>query len=84
MYVDDFIFYSTDPEEERKFKEELAKHMNVDFMGDVDYFLGTSCTCLHHGNYHVSVCLTQTAFAKFCAHRFGVDRMNIVPSMTPY
>ena len=84
MYVDDFIFYSTDPEEEQKFKEEVAKHIKVDFMGDVDYFLGTVFTWLHHDNEHVSAHLTQTAFTEFSAHRFGVDRMNRVPNMTPY
>jgi len=85
MYVDDFIFYSTDPEEEKKFKDELATHIKVDFMGDVYYVLGTAFTWLRHNkDNNVSVHLTQTAFTKFSAHRFGVDRMNRVPSMTPY
>ena len=53
-------------------------------MGDVDYFFGTSFTWTCHDNDHVSVHLTQTAFTEFCAHRFGVDRMNRVPNMTPY
>ena len=71
MYVDDFIFYSTDPEEEQRFKEELAKHIKVDFMGDVDYLLGTAFTWLRHDtDNHVSVHLTQTAFTEFSAHRF--------------
>ena len=85
MYVDDFIFYSTDPEEEKHFKHELAKHTKVNFMGDVDYFLGTAFTLLRHGaDNHVSVHLTQTAFTEFSAHRFGVGRMNRIPNMTPY
>jgi len=85
MYVDDFIFYSTDPEEERRFETELAKHIKVDFMGGVDYFLGTAFTWLRHDkDNHVSVHLTQTAFTEFSAHRFGVDRMSRVPIMTPY
>jgi len=85
VYVDDFIFYSTDPEEEKRFKEELAKHIKVDFMGGVDYFLGTAFTWLcHDKDNHVYVHLTQTAFTEFSAHRFGVDRMNNIPNMTPY
>ncbi len=42
VYVDDFVFYSTDPAEEELFQTELAKYITVDFMGDVDYFLGTA------------------------------------------
>ena len=74
MYVDDFIFYSTDPEEEKRFQQELAKHIKLDFMEGVDYFLGTAFTWLRHGaDNHVSDHLTQTAFIEFSAHRFGVD-----------
>jgi len=85
LYVDDFIFYSTEPEEEKRSKEELAKYIKVKFMGDVDYFLGTAFTWMcHDNNNHIYVHLTQTAYTEFSAHRFGVDRMNIVPNMTPY
>ena len=42
VYIDDFIFYSTDPEEEELFKKELAWYINVNFMGNVNYCLGTA------------------------------------------
>ena len=85
MYVYDFIFYSTYPEEEKHFNEELAKHIKVDFMGGIDYLLRTAFTWLRHDkDNHVSIHLTQTAFTEFSAHRFGVDRTNKVPTMTPY
>ena len=38
----------------------------------------------HNKDNHVSVPLTQTAFTEFSAHQVGVDRMNRVPTMTPY
>jgi len=79
-----FIFYSTDSEEEKRFKEELATHNKIDFMGDVDYFPCTAFIWLRHDKDNpVSVHLTQTVFTEFSAHRFGVDRMR-VPNMTPY
>ena len=84
MYVDDFVFYSSDPAEEELFKQELAKRIKVDFMGDVDYFLGTAFTWLRHDTGHISVHMAQTAFTEFTAHRFGVDRMKRVPNMSPY
>ena len=44
LYVDDFVFYSSDPTQEALFKTLLQEHIQVDFMGDVDYFLGTKFT----------------------------------------
>ena len=63
---------------------QLAKHIKVNFVGDVDYFLSTAFTWLRHDNDHISVHLIQIAFTEFCDHRFGVDRMSRVPNMTPY
>ena len=84
LYVDDFVFYSEDPAQEEKFRVELAKNIKVDFMGDVDYFLGTAFTWLRHDNGHVSVHLCQSAFTEHTAHRFAVSKMKRVPNMTPY
>ena len=64
VYVDNFIFYSTDPVEEELFRTELAKHITVDFMGDVDYFLGTTFHWKGLPEDHVSVHMTQTAFTE--------------------
>ena len=84
IYVDDFVYYSNDPAEEKIFEQELAKHLKVDFMGVVDYFLGTAFTWKEFEDGNVSVHMTQSAFTEYTAHRFGVDRMNRVPNMTPY
>ena len=66
------------------FQTELAKEIKVDFMGDVDFFLGTAFTWIRQSNGHLSVHMSQTAFIEFSAHRFGVDAMNPVSNMTPY
>ena len=84
VYVDDSIFYSTEPAEEELFKAGLANEIKVDFVGDVDFFLDTAFTWIRQSNGHLSVHMTQTAFTKFSAHRFGVNAMNPVPNMTPY
>ena len=68
VYVDDFVFYSTDPAEEELFKTELAKEIKVDFMGDINFFLGTAFTWICQSNGHISVYMTQMAFTKFSAH----------------
>ena len=41
LYVDDFVYFSEDPEVERRFKQLLSSLVTVDFMGTVDWFLGT-------------------------------------------
>ena len=84
LYVDDFVFYSTNSAEEDLFQSEFQKSLQVDFMGDVDYFLGTAFTWSRHHDGHLSVHLSQSAFTEFTGHCFGVDKFNPVPNMTPY
>ena len=84
IYVDDFVFYSTDPAQESRFMDDLKQRVVVDFMGTVDWFLGTAFTWKRHQDGHLSVLLSQTAFTEFTAHRFAVDRSKPVPHMTPY
>ena len=42
LYVDDFVVYSSDPTQDALFKTLLQEHIQLDFMGDVYYFLGTA------------------------------------------
>eukprot|EP00804_Cyclotella_cryptica_P030273 CCRYP_019237-RA/>CCRYP_019237-RA protein AED:0.06 eAED:0.03 QI:0/0/0/1/0/0/3/0/1322 len=84
LYVDDFVYYSEDADEEKRFRHMLASKIKVDFMGDVDYFLGAAFTWRRHVNGDLSAFLSQTAFTEYMAHRFAVDNMNPVPNMTPY
>jgi hypothetical protein len=84
IYVDYFVFFSSDPAAEALFQAELEKHVVVEFMGDVDYFLGTAFIWKKHDNGHLSVHLCQSAFTEFTAHRFSVHRYNQTPNMTPY
>ena len=84
LYVDDFVFYSTDQAEEDLFQKLFQNRLTVDFMGDVDYFLGTAFTWVQDDNGHLSVHLCQSAFTEFIGQRFGVDKLNRTPNLTPY
>jgi len=84
IYVDDFVFYSTSDEEEELFRQSLQSKVTVDFMGDVDYFLGSAFLWKRHANGHVSVHMSQSAFTEHTAHRYGLDKFQRVPNMTPY
>ena len=44
IYVDDFIYFSTDPKVENAFESKLKNLTDVDFMGDVTHFLGIKFT----------------------------------------
>ena len=84
LYVDDFVFYSTSQAEEDLFQKLFQAKLQVDFMGDVDYFLGTAFTWTRRDDGHLSVHLCQSAFTEFTGQRFGVDKYNRTPNMTPY
>ncbi|KAL7485591.1 hypothetical protein ACHAW6_012973 [Cyclotella cf. meneghiniana] len=84
LYVDDFVFYSESTEEEQFFRQTLSSQCNVEFMGPLDYFLGTAFTWQHHKSGNLSVHLSQTVFTEYITHCFAVDNMNPIPQMTPY
>ena len=84
LYFKFFVFYSSDPTQEALFKTLLQKHIQVNFMGDVEYFLGTAFNWLKHDDGNISVHLCQSAFTEFTAHWLLVHTANKVPNMTPY
>ena len=51
LYVEDFFFYSSDPNQEVLFNKLLQEHIQVDFMGDVNYFRPVLSISIHriHG-----------------------------------
>ena len=84
LYVKNLVFYSSYPAQEAQFKTLPQDHIQVDFMRNVEYFLGTAFTWTKHADRDISVHLCQSAFTEFTAHRLSVHTANKVPSMTPY
>jgi hypothetical protein len=83
LYVDDFIYFSNDATVEAKFQRLLKRHVAVDFMGDVEWFLGT------HFQWSVSpeavkVHLSQTGFASHLVEAHDIHLRNVTPDATPY
>ena len=78
------MFYSSYPNQEALFKIILQEHIEVDFMGDVEYLLGTAFTWIKHKYRAISVHLCQSALTEFTYHWFLVQIANKVPNMTPY
>ena len=84
LYVNDLVFYSLDPTQEALFKTLLQEHIQVNFMEDVEYLLGTEFTWLKHKDRNISVHICQSAFTEFTAHWFSVQSANKVTIMNPY
>ena len=58
LYVGDFVFYSSDPDQEELFKTLLQEHIKVYFMGTVYYFLSTELNWIQCDNdsIYVNIC----------------------------
>ena len=84
LYVNDFVFYSSYPTQESLFKILFQEHIQVNFMGYVDYLLGTAFTWLQHKDKNISVHIFRSSFTEFTAHWLLVQNSNKVPNMTPY
>ena len=83
LYVDDFVYFSEDPKVERRFEQLLSSLVIVNFLGTVDWFLGTHFQWSCHDN-EVSVHLSQTGFAAHLVEDNNVHMRNITPDATPY
>ena len=59
LYVDDFVYFSTDKSIEHKFEAALANELDVDFMGTVEWFLGIQFTWRRFDDGNISVHLNQ-------------------------
>ena len=55
LYIDDLVFYLSGPAQEYLFKTLIQEHTQVDFMGNVDYFLGTDFTWIQNDYGNISV-----------------------------
>ena len=84
IYVDDFVYYSEDNSVETRFETILKSQFKIDFMGTVNWFLGTHFEWADHSNGALSVHLSQKAFAQNLVERHRLNTVNFNPSSSPY
>lgn len=84
LYVDDFVFFSESDAVEARFQRLLSSRLSVDFMGDVEWFLGIHFTWKQHLDGHLSVHMNQAGFAANLVERFGYHKRAPSPLATPY
>jgi len=83
LYVDDFIYYSEDPEVEKEFARKLAVKTNVDFMGPVSHFLGLKFQW-QKSNNRLRAHISQEAFADSLIDQAGLTSLSVSSNKTPY
>jgi hypothetical protein len=84
FYVDDFFYFSEDPEMERRFERLLGAKLKVEFMGTVNWFLGTHFEWSSHQDGSLSVHLSQEAYAQNIVETHRLASINFNPIATPY
>ena len=82
LYVDDFVYFSQDPTVEKQFELNFSARVKVDFMGDVDYFLGVYYQWTRHTDGNVSVHLSQPGYAQALVE--DMDLLDFNPVKSPY
>ena len=83
LYVDDFVYFSTDPTVEKAFETKLSQLTSVDFMGEVSHFLGIRFQWRKTQN-RVKAHLSQEAFADSLVQLAGLSQFSTKYSQTPY
>jgi hypothetical protein len=83
LYVDDFIYFSNNTAVEEKFERILSRLINVDFMGTVEWFLGTHFSW-RQTSEETAVHMNQSGFSRNLVERYDLQDRNVTPVCTPY
>jgi len=84
LYVDDFIYFSTDPTVELHFQTQLSAITGVHFMGQVSHFLGIKFLWNRSPNGSLSVHMSQEAFADHLVDLAELTNSSNSTNITPY
>jgi hypothetical protein len=76
------VYFSPDPDVKKHFADALASKVRVEFMGQVDYFLGILFNWKCHNDGSVSVHLLQEAYANQIIDVMGLSDSVSSPTMT--
>ena len=84
LYVDDFVYFSSSDEVEKKFEQLFSAKIEMDLNGPVTHFLGIKFTTTHHADGHVTTKLSQEAFVDTLRTQAGLDDESVSEPTTPY
>ena len=84
LYVDDFVYFSTDSTVEEHFKQQLSSITSVHFLGQVSHFLGIKFLWNRSQTGHLSVHMSQEAFSDHLVDLVGLTHASVSTNVTPY
>ena len=84
MYVDDFVYFSADPDVEKAFETQLSQQIKVDFMGTAEWFVGIKFDGSFSSDGKVDCPLSQEAYANIIVEAMGLGDASVSPLMTPF
>jgi hypothetical protein len=84
LYVDDFVYFSSDRDVEQYFETALSNKIKVDFMGEAEFFLGLKFDWIRGDDGHVDCRISQEAYANSVVEEMGLSNANTSPLMTPF
>ena len=75
--MDDFLYFSPDASVEHYF--ELGAKINVDFMGDAEWFIGMKFDWSYLPDGHLECRLSQEAYANVIVESMGLSEASVSP-----
>ena len=84
IYVDDVIYFSESRQVEQHFEEAFKSKIDIEFNGQIGFFLGINHTCIRHDDGNVSIHMSQEAFIDSIANIANLSDPNMSYPKTPY
>ena len=84
IYVDDIIYFSPSREVETAFEERLKEKIDIEFNGQIGYFLGINFTCVKSPDNNITIHLSQEAFIESIASLANLKDPHMNYPKTPY
>jgi hypothetical protein len=84
LYVDDILYFSESRTVEQHFETTISKEIDIEFNGQVGYFLGINFECKRHKDNTVSILMNQEAFIDNLVAMADLDDANSAYPPTPY
>lgn len=86
MYVDDFLYFSTDPTVEQAFEQMITTKTNlqVDFNGPLHHFLGIKFSHIKHDDGNLTIHLSQEADIQQLLQDNNMHTSSTITKPTPY
>ena len=81
LFVDDFIYFSSKKSAEVSFENKLASLKNIDFMGELNHFLGIKFEWTKHNNGNLDAYLSQEAYADHMIHTAGLTEPSTLETL---